>query len=117
LSFDGMLVYSAEVMKRTVTGTDPDDGVEEVSFISSGTFPCWIEQRGTAVGGLRVDEHQQARDTITGEWLLVCKLGVNFDAYDRIRHDSRIFEVIGAETRPTPGGPHHIEANLRFIEG
>ena len=113
-----MLVYEAEVLKRTVTGYDEDDGVEEVEFVSSGTFPCWIEQRGTPAGGLREDEHQQGRDTITGEWLLICKLDVNVDAYDRIRHDSRIFEVIGEpETRPSPQGPHHIEANLRFIEG
>lgn len=118
MSFDSLLVYTGEVLKREVTGTDPDDGVEEVEFNSTGTFPCWIELRLSAQGGLRVNEHLQSRDTVTAEWQLLCKLGVEFDAYDRIRHDDQIYEVVGTPTTArSQGGPHHIEANLRFIEG
>lgn len=118
MSFEALLVYTAEVLKRTVSGIDPDDGVEVVEFISSGTFPCWIEPRLSAQGGLRVNEHQQGRDTITAEWQLLCLLGVDVEAYDQIRHESRLYEVIGPpSTARSPRGPHHIEANLRFIEG
>jgi len=113
-----MLVYEAEVLKRTVTGYDEDDGVEEVEFVSSGTFPCWIEPRLSAQGGLRVDEELQARDTVTAEWQLLCKLDVDLEPYDRVQHDDRLFEVVGAPGKfGSPRGPHHIEANLRFIEG
>lgn len=118
MSFDALLVYEAEILKRTVTGTDPDDGVEEVEFISSGTFPCWIEPRLSAQGGLRVGEEMQSRDTITAEWQLLCKLDVDFESYDRILHGDKVYEVVGAPgIFGSPRGPHHIEANLRFIEG
>lgn len=118
MSFDALLVYEAEVLKRTVTGNDPDDGVEEVEFISSGTFPCWIEPLLSRQGGLDVKEYQQARDTVTGEWRLLCNIGVDIEAYDQVLSEGRTFEVTGPpETARSPRGPHHIEANLRWIEG
>lgn len=71
----------------------------------------WLEQLTGA-------EETAGRDALIGTWRLILAAGTDIVGRDRVDGDGVVFEVTGPpEVVHTPAGPHHIEAQLRTVEG
>lgn len=82
-------------------------------------YVAWVEQRIAPAAGTQ-SEHVTDRNAQASLWLLIVPPDADIDGRDRVEYDGRTFEVIGppwtVKTRRTSAA-HHIEANLRWLEG
>lgn len=73
---------------------------------------AWIDQ-----AGLVREQPSDGRNPIEGGWKLITN-HQDLDADDRIEWDGKPFDMDGpAWPVHTPAGLHHLEANLRRVEG
>lgn len=72
-------------------------------------YPGRLEQ-------LRTDELVRDRDTVLTDWRVFLPADADLTAYDRIEARGHLFEVVGLPSQHrTPRGPHHLEAQLRWV--
>ncbi len=118
MSFAGVLTDSVLIVHRDVTGEDDTGDAVETWTEDTTPTDAWVEQRGLGLRGGLETEQLGGRDTVSVDWLVIVPLGTDVEAYDRVIHDARTFEVVGLPaTAPTPRGPHHLELNCRWVEG
>lgn len=106
-----MLTHRGRVHRRSDDGEDIYGNPVPV-FTPGAEVPARLEpSEGTEI--------VQERDTVITRWKLYLLPDVEISARDRWEQQGKIFEVVGppqVETRPRQG-PHHIEAQLRYISG
>jgi hypothetical protein len=105
------MTYTVEVWHRSASAQD-EYGEPTNAFTSGGRSPAWIEQTETR-------EMLVGRNRVSADWMLVLPVGTPLEPYDRIVHDGKTFEVVGAPwlAASPVTGERHREALLRFIEG
>ena len=72
---------------------------------------AWLEQR------TRAEPTSDGRAPLVADWLLITN-HLDVRGRDRIEWGALVFEVDGPPAPvPTPAGVHHVEANLRHVQG
>ena len=101
-------------IRRPARTTDRygDEVLDFSTFVDFTDTVAWISQRAAS-------EDLNGRNERRSEWVGFFPVDVCLSAHDRVLWCGRVFEVIGPPNVPeTPhGGPHHVEADLRIVEG
>lgn len=90
--------------------------------VYGNTTDNWSAATSTAAVGWVTDresgEDTRDRDQQTRLWKLYAPADTDVTGHDRVVCDSLTFEVVGPPARVwTPRGEHHVEADLRLVEG
>lgn len=87
--------------------------------------PDWANATRTATHGwlaqvTSTEETTDRRDAQIAEWILYLPAGTDLTGRDRVQVDgmTETFELVGPPNRAhRRGGEHHLEAQLRTVEG
>lgn len=112
MSYASLLVHTATIKRAATVTNDYGDSRPDWAAATSTTSPARFVQRSAT-------EELGERDAEVSEWVAYLPAGVDLVATDRLEWGSYVFEVSGlplAAVRRS-ADVHHIEAQLRLIEG
>ncbi len=111
MSLLSLMSEDVQILHREVSGED-SSGVETVDFTAGATVRTFVAHVATT-------ENVGGRDLVVADWRFMLPAGTAVEAYDRLVHDGRTFEVVGLPIpviRPGSGEEYRV-ANARFMEG
>lgn len=110
MSLESLLTQTVTVLDRSEGAVD-DYGNPVVTFSSGTDYLARLEQTaGTEI--------TSGRETLVADWTLYLPPDAEIHGGSRVLADGVTFEVIGPPAKQrTPRGVHHIQANLRHVEG
>lgn len=110
MSLAGLLCHEVTLLRPT-TSTDRYGDTVKATTGRRVTSPARVVQQS------RVEDHDGREARATG-WLIYLPAGTDIVATDRVIWDGATFEVIGAPNRaPDRRTEHHVECDLRLVEG
>lgn len=111
MSLQSLLVHDVTVVTPGSTTDRYGNLVPDWAASTSTTVKGWISQSSGS-------EDENGRDAQIGEWTLFLPAGVEIDGRARVAWSGVTFEVVGPPRRAwTPRGEHHVEVQLRVVEG
>ena len=116
MTIDRLFVPDGVVIVRAATTTDRyGNTVSDWEDTTRTTVDGWVAQTGT-------DEGVGDRQHVTSTWAVFLPAGTDLEPGDRVEWQGDTFEVHGRPNRArragrTRGGVHHVEAELRTVEG
>lgn len=112
MSLAALMVRDITIL-RAVTSTDRYGNVQADNWTHATTTAtkAWVSQRFEG-------EELDGRNAQIRDWVAFLPAGTVIDGGDRVRCDGMTFEVIGPPHRAwRPSGEHHVEAQLRAVQG
>ena len=111
MSLQSLLVHDVTVVTPGSTTDRYGNTVADWATSTSTTVKGWITQSSGT-------ENEDGRDAQIGEWRLFLPAGTVVDGHARVEWGGITFEVVGPPERAwTPRGEHHVEVQLRVVEG
>ena len=109
------MVHPIEIVRAGTTTDAYGNTIDNWSSSTSVETVGWVTDRG--VPGSPA-ENTRDRDQQTRLWKLYVPADTDITGHDRVVWYTLTFEVIGPPVRAwTPRGEHHVEADLRLVEG
>ena len=111
MTFRSLMVHDIEIVRAAaatdVYGNTTDNWATATTVDTVG----WVTQRDN-------DEDTSDRDQQTRLWTLYVPADTDITGHDRVVWGDLTFDVVGPPHRAwTPRGEHHIEADLKLVEG
>lgn len=109
---DHLLTETVQLRRRAADGARDRHGNAARTFDADVDSPARVERE-------RGQDLRDGRDATLQTWRIFLPAGTDLEARDRVVVDGTVFEVDGPpERHRTPtGGEHHVEAQLRLVEG
>lgn len=109
MSLRNLLTETVTVLAAS-NGTADEYGNTSTTFGAGSAYKGRLEQRSA-------QEVTDGRDTFVSDWVLYLFPDAAINGRDRVVDgNGRTFEVVGPPiVQRSPRGPHHIQANLRFV--
>ena len=112
MSLRGLLVHDVIILRPALGtsryGDARKDWVTSTEIETSG----WVARRSES------EDRSEGREAQVSEWVLYLDADADIQAGDRVVWESTTFEVDGPPNHAhTPRGEHHVEADLRLVEG
>lgn len=112
MSFQGLLVRQAVV---AIPGESTDRYGSRHPDWDTATYieeQCWLDQRSST------ENRDDGRDAVIVDAVYYAEATSAITEFARVAIDGTTYEVIGRPRAAwTPAGAHHIEADLRAVEG
>lgn len=112
MTLDRMLRQQVTIERRSA-GTTDAYGNQVATTSATKTLLAYLQP--TATTEVLVD-----RETYLSDHLLVLPPDTEIDGSDRVVHDGRTYELVGPPMRrfnPRTRSEHHLECNLRLVQG
>lgn len=107
MSLAGLLAETVTVVRYAATTDEYGNTVPGDETRTA--YPGRLEELPTS-------ELVRDRDTVITDWRAFLPATVDLNPYDRIEARGHLFEVVGLPNQHhTPGGPHHVEVQLRWV--
>lgn len=108
---DRLMPHTVTILRAATTTDRYGNEVRDWATATRTTSRAWLEQQ-------KGSENTADRDQQRSTWLLILPLGVEISGSDRVEYEGDTFDVVGPPaTYYSVRGPHHIEAELTWIEG
>lgn len=105
------LVHTVTIVHPGSTTDRYDNDVDDWTTATRTEAAAWVQQRSTG-------EDRGGRQAVITGWKCFFAADAEVTARDRIEWDGRAFEVDGEPYAPsTPDGPHHVECQLKAVDG
>lgn len=111
MSLTSLLVHDITILTSGSRTTRADDAVKDWRNATETTVSGWFSQVGAF-------EDLDGREAKVTDAVLFLPADTTITAADRVRYGGVTYEITGRPHRAaTPVGIHHIEVNLRAVEG
>jgi hypothetical protein len=105
------MVRNATIVTPGVTTDRYNNASKNWTAATRTPVKAWISQRNRA-------EVLGNREAQLSDWIAYLPAGTEIDGGDRIEWESLTFEIDGPPNPAwSPRGPHHVEVQLRLVEG
>jgi hypothetical protein len=111
MTFRSLMVHRIGIVTPAATVDAYGNTVDDWATATTVDTVGWVAQPGN-------DEDTADRDQQTRLWKLFAPDDTVITGHDRVTWQTLTFEVVGPPFRSwTPRGEHHIEADLKLVEG
>lgn len=113
MSVASLMVHDVTLIRAGSVESRYGDDVKDWSAASETTVKGWVAQRD------RSEDRDSREAQVTG-WVLFLPAGTDITGLDRVGWEGLTFEVDGPQLpawSPRMNAVHHIEINLRRVEG
>lgn len=112
MSLRGLLVHDIVILRPALGTSRYGDASKDWVTATSTETNGWVARRNES------EDRTQGREAQVSEWALYVDVDADIQAGDRVMWGTVVFEVDGPPNRAhSPRGEHHVEANLRLVEG
>jgi hypothetical protein len=112
MSLRTLLVHDIAILRPALGSNRYGDASKDWGTASETDTVGWIARRNES------EDRAEGREAQISEWVLYLDAGADIQGGDRVVWGTTTFEVDGPPNPArTPRGVHHIEANLRLVEG
>jgi hypothetical protein len=118
MAFDDLLSMDVTVAHKEQTGNVDGYNNPKVEVVSITTYKGYVEQANARGRAGATRERLGGFDIRTSDWIVILPKDAILGSLDEVTALGITFGVVGQPWPVhTPGGRHHIEANLREVEG
>lgn len=111
MSLAGLLCHEVTIVRPSTTTDRYGDAVKSATAGRRWTTAARVAQQS------RIEDHDGREARVT-DWLVYLPAGTDIVATDRLLWGVFVFEVIGVPNRaPDRRTEHHVECDLRLVEG
>ena len=111
MTFQSLMVHEVQLLAAGSATDAYGNTTDDWAAATSTTVVGWVTQQ-------TADEDTRDRDQQTRLWKIFLPADTEITGHDRVVWDALTFDVVGPPARVwTPRGEHHIEADIRLVEG
>jgi head-tail adaptor len=113
VSITTLMVHDVVLVRATTAESRYGDDVKDWSDTTRTDSKGWVAQRART-------EDVDGREAQVHDHVVYLPAGTDVTGLDRVEWDDRTFEVVGPVNRawsPLRRGEHHVELDVRLVEG
>jgi len=112
MSLRSLLVHEIAILRPALGTSRYGDATKDWVTATETETVGWISRRSES------EDRTNGREAQVSEWVLYLDEDADIQGGDRVVWGTTTFEVDGPPNPArTPRGEHHVEANLRLVEG